>query len=204
MSYRETHVTPYEVAKLKLETQLLKIKAIEEKYRVQIEVELAKRKLESLKASDGKARGDVQRTALNGAQISSMLQVIQSVTEGKLPVDSGVTVLQVAFPEISAELAEKILAPIREKQEEEQRKEEEKEEERENPDISGIFGDEEDEEEDGEEDGEPSSDIFGDEEETEDEQAAFDEALFEDLEDEGILFDETEDEDEGISEVTYE
>ncbi len=40
---------------------------------------------------------DVQKTALNGAQITSMLEIVQSVAGGKLPKDAGINMLITAF-----------------------------------------------------------------------------------------------------------
>lgn len=54
------------------------------------------------------ATSDVQKTALNGAQVASMLEVVNSVVAGTLPRASAVAVLVTAFP-ISREEAEAII-----------------------------------------------------------------------------------------------
>jgi SPP1 gp7 family putative phage head morphogenesis protein len=52
---------------------------------------------------------DLQSQALNGAQVSSLVDVIQKVASGLLPRDSAVGILQVAF-QLTTEQAEKILS----------------------------------------------------------------------------------------------
>ena len=54
---------------------------------------------------------DVQQTALNGAQVSSLLEVVQGVRDGALPAESALGLLQVAFPSISLEQARGIINP---------------------------------------------------------------------------------------------
>lgn len=51
---------------------------------------------------------DVQKTALNGAQIASMLDIVKSVADGSLPRDSGIAMLTLAFP-ITSKEAEQIM-----------------------------------------------------------------------------------------------
>lgn len=53
----------------------------------------------------------VQDTAMNGAQVSSMVEVVTSVADGKIPRDSASAMLQVAF-RVSPEQAEKILGSV--------------------------------------------------------------------------------------------
>lgn len=50
-------------------------------------------------------------TALNGAQISSLLEIVTSVAEGKLPRDSGVAMILAAFP-LTPQQAEKIMGSV--------------------------------------------------------------------------------------------
>lgn len=52
--------------------------------------------LEAMTASIG-AVDDVQATALNGAQVASMMQIVQSVVRGELPRDSAVQMIARAF-----------------------------------------------------------------------------------------------------------
>ena len=52
---------------------------------------------------------DLQNQALNGAQIASLVEVIQKVAAGMLPRDSAISILQVAF-QLSLEEAEKVLS----------------------------------------------------------------------------------------------
>jgi phage gp29-like protein len=52
-----------------------------------------------------------QDTSLNGAQISSMLEVIASVVQGQLPRDSALQIIVSAFP-VTVEQAEKILGSV--------------------------------------------------------------------------------------------
>ena len=54
---------------------------------------------------------DVQQTALNGSQVSSLLEVVQTVRNGGLPAESALGLLQVAFPSISLEQARGIINP---------------------------------------------------------------------------------------------
>jgi phage gp29-like protein len=54
---------------------------------------------------------DVQQTALNGAQISSLVQLVQEVVAGTLPLESALQLLTIAFPNISQDSARTILAP---------------------------------------------------------------------------------------------
>ena len=49
-------------------------------------------------------------TALNGAQISSMLTILQQVAEGLLSVESAVVLMKVSFPTVSEDQARAILA----------------------------------------------------------------------------------------------
>lgn len=62
----------------------------------------------------GEVGGDIplQNTALNGAQVSSLLQIIESVTSGILPKESAVSVIQASFPDIAIETINHILNPI--------------------------------------------------------------------------------------------
>ena len=54
---------------------------------------------------------DVQATALNGAQISSLVEVVAAVAEARLEKSSAVQILMVAFPTITPEIAASIIEP---------------------------------------------------------------------------------------------
>jgi lambda family phage portal protein len=56
--------------------------------------------------------GAVQDTALNGAQISSMVQVISAATAGQMPKESVGPILKAAFPSLSDEEISNITKPI--------------------------------------------------------------------------------------------
>lgn len=51
---------------------------------------------------------NVQPTSLNGAQVTSMVDIVSQVARGELPRDSGINILLAAFP-ITPEAAEKIM-----------------------------------------------------------------------------------------------
>lgn len=54
----------------------------------------------------------VQDTALNGAQTSSLLEIVRAVREGILPKESAIRVITVAFPTIDEKEAANIVEPI--------------------------------------------------------------------------------------------
>jgi hypothetical protein len=54
----------------------------------------------------------VQDTALNGAQVSSLVQIIESVTGGILPKESAIQLIQAAFPSLSDERVRGIINPL--------------------------------------------------------------------------------------------
>ncbi len=54
----------------------------------------------------------VQDTALNGAQVESLLNIIQQVASGLLPKDSAEAMVKAAFPGISEATVKAMLAPI--------------------------------------------------------------------------------------------
>jgi phage-related protein (TIGR01555 family) len=53
----------------------------------------------------------VQDTALNGAQVTSMIEIVQAVAAGELPRDSGLAMLQIAF-RLRPEDAERIMGTV--------------------------------------------------------------------------------------------
>lgn len=54
----------------------------------------------------------VENLALNGAQVTSMVEIIMMVAQGLIPKQSGVQIIISSFPQISLETAERILGPI--------------------------------------------------------------------------------------------
>jgi HK97 family phage portal protein len=66
---------------------------------------------EVMEVSDGSL--DVQGTALNGAQISSLLEVINSISTGQIPVETGRAVLEAAFPTMPSELVTRIIEKLK-------------------------------------------------------------------------------------------
>lgn len=53
----------------------------------------------------------VADSAMNGAQVTSLLSIIQSVADGSLPAESAIAALVVAFPTIDPEEAKRIIEP---------------------------------------------------------------------------------------------
>lgn len=58
------------------------------------------------------AGADVAATALNGAQISSLVEIIQQVSAGQLPLASAKPILEAAFPTLSAQVLDRIVRPV--------------------------------------------------------------------------------------------
>jgi len=54
---------------------------------------------------------DVQAQALNGAQISSLSQIVQLVANGQLPLESAISLVTVAFPSLNEAEARQMLTP---------------------------------------------------------------------------------------------
>ncbi|MBW4484904.1 MAG: DUF935 domain-containing protein [Tildeniella torsiva UHER 1998/13D] len=57
------------------------------------------------------ATADVQATALNGAQISSLMELVQAVANGQLPIESAVQLIQISFPMVDEARAKALLTP---------------------------------------------------------------------------------------------
>jgi len=55
----------------------------------------------------------VQDTALNGAQISSLSEIVQLVANGELPYESAIALVNAAFPAISDQVARDMINPAR-------------------------------------------------------------------------------------------
>lgn len=63
-------------------------------------------------ATPNEAIGDnVQQQALNGAQVASLVEILQLVSQGQIPRDSGISVITASFP-ISHEEAERMMGDI--------------------------------------------------------------------------------------------
>jgi HK97 family phage portal protein len=60
------------------------------------------------------AEVDVQQTALNGAQITSLVEMIQSVADGKLPPESAKAMIQASFPMLSQDIINAMVNPAAE------------------------------------------------------------------------------------------
>lgn len=57
------------------------------------------------------AQSDVQSQALNGAQLSSLQAIVQSVAEGTLPKESAIQLVMIAIPTITNDQAGKLINP---------------------------------------------------------------------------------------------
>ena len=55
--------------------------------------------------------GNVQATALNGAQVTSLQGIAQAVADNQLPYETALELVMVAFPNIDRETAERMLKP---------------------------------------------------------------------------------------------
>lgn len=58
--------------------------------------------------------GSVQATALNGAQITSLQGIIESVSEGRIPPDTGKYLIKAGFPALSTALIDRMINPVKE------------------------------------------------------------------------------------------
>jgi hypothetical protein len=56
----------------------------------------------------------VQDTALNGAQVSSLVQIVQSINDGILPKESAINLIQAAFPGLDEARVRGIVGPLKE------------------------------------------------------------------------------------------
>lgn len=63
----------------------------------------------TIRASIG---GDVQREALNGAQVGSMVEILANVGSGVLPPESARAILAAAFPLVDAEIINQMVNPL--------------------------------------------------------------------------------------------
>jgi len=63
-------------------------------------------------AKEAAKAGDVQAAALNGAQISSLLQIIDRVTSGSVPKDAAAAIIKAAFPLMPAATVQDIVKSL--------------------------------------------------------------------------------------------
>ncbi|MGD1908175.1 MAG: DUF935 family protein [Leptolyngbyaceae cyanobacterium] len=54
---------------------------------------------------------EVQATALNGAQIKSLLELVQAVSQKELPLESAIKLIQISFPTVDETMARQLLQP---------------------------------------------------------------------------------------------
>lgn len=64
--------------------------------------------------TDADASTTVQDTALNGAQVSSLLEIVQAVTAGAIPKSTAQAMIAAAFPGIDAAQVNAIMGPVTE------------------------------------------------------------------------------------------
>lgn len=57
------------------------------------------------------AETPVQATAMNGAQVASLLGIVRSVTSGEIPRESGIEAVMLAFPTTTREHAARLMGP---------------------------------------------------------------------------------------------
>jgi lambda family phage portal protein len=62
---------------------------------------------------DAAEQGNVQDAALNGAQIASLLQIIDRVSSGELPPEAAAAIMRAAFPLMSAETIQAIVDALK-------------------------------------------------------------------------------------------
>ena len=63
-------------------------------------------------ADAGPPAEDVQAAALNGAQIASLLEIVNAVASGTLPADTGAALIAASFPTLTAGQIGAMLAPL--------------------------------------------------------------------------------------------
>lgn len=61
---------------------------------------------------DGQPAEDVQDTALNGAQIKSLMDIVVLATNGQIPPETARETIRAAFPSLSGEVIDAILRPL--------------------------------------------------------------------------------------------
>ena len=62
--------------------------------------------------SDAAPAEDVAATALNGAQVTSMVTLLQQASQGQIPKDSIMPILKAAFPNVADETLREIVGPL--------------------------------------------------------------------------------------------
>jgi hypothetical protein len=69
-------------------------------------------------ASEDGEEQSVQAAALNGAQITSLQGIIEAVSEGRVPPDTGKYLIKAGFPALSTALIDRMIDPVKKKIEE--------------------------------------------------------------------------------------
>ncbi len=64
----------------------------------------------------GAASGTVQDTAMNGAQVSSLIQIVESAASGAFPKETAQAIIQASFPALGQEQITAIISPIQVKE----------------------------------------------------------------------------------------
>lgn len=62
-------------------------------------------------ADDGSTDAAVANLQLNGAQLASMVQMVEAVSKKEIPFESAVDLILIALPGITREIVEKMLRP---------------------------------------------------------------------------------------------
>jgi HK97 family phage portal protein len=58
------------------------------------------------------ASAQIQQASLNGAQVTSLLEVINAISTGQLPIETGRAIINSSFPVISATQLQQIIGPL--------------------------------------------------------------------------------------------
>lgn len=88
--------------------EVLKQRAVEQDYIASLKPK------DALPAANGENASAVQDTALNGAQVTSLLEIINAVAAGDMPKATAKPLILAAFPGITEAQVEAMLAPIKE------------------------------------------------------------------------------------------
>lgn len=63
---------------------------------------------------DGEEPDSMQASALNGSQITSLQQIIEAVSEGRIPPDTGKYLIKAGFPSLSMAMIDRMINPVKE------------------------------------------------------------------------------------------
>ena len=94
------------------------VKGIVDKLALQLDIELPDEKKSTDITNDQAvaietAGAEIQKQALNGAQIASLLAIVQQVVLGQMPYDTAQETMKVSFPMLDDATIEKILGPAK-------------------------------------------------------------------------------------------